>query len=88
VNYAVAAKLGWSNPDTGPEPLRLYATDRGDSPRWASPHARTVETALIEYGVEEGARAVVVTLPAGITSLQLDQCALACLGAVAAVLAG
>lgn len=87
MNYAVAAKLGWSNADTGPESVRLYALDRGDSPRWASPHARTVETALLEYGVCEGSRAVVVTLPPGITPLHLDQCAMACLDAVAAVLA-
>lgn len=59
----IPAKLGWSNSDTGPEEMRLYALDAGESPRWAKPHARTVETALRETPHwREGLRvAVVVT---------------------------
>lgn len=57
----IPAKLGWSNPDTGPEEMRLYALDAGSSPRWAQPHARTVETAIRETTAWcEGARAVVI----------------------------
>lgn len=57
----IPAKLGWSNPDTGPEQLRLYALDVDNQPRWAKPHARTVETAIrdTEYW-HEGQRAVVI----------------------------
>lgn len=56
------AVLGWSNPDTGPESLRLYATDQGGSPRWAKPHARVVETALRESpaNTSEGDQYVVI----------------------------
>lgn len=57
----IPARLGWSNPDTGPEEMRLYALDAGDSPRWAKPHARTVETAIRETAHwVEGTRATVV----------------------------
>lgn len=57
----IPAKLGWSNEDTGPEPMRLYALDAGDSPRWAKPHARTVETAIKDSPHwQEGTRATVV----------------------------
>jgi len=57
----IPVKLGWSNDDTGPEDMRLYALDAGDSPRWAQPHARTVEVALRETEAWlEGARGEVV----------------------------
>lgn len=56
------AVLGWSNPDTGPASLRLYATDRGDSPRWARPRARVIEDALMEAGSTEGDRYIVTRL--------------------------
>lgn len=84
--YGVAAKLGWSNPDTGPVCKRLYALDQGQEPRWARPHARVVEQALMEYGVEEGSRVVVVALDRSVTPLQLDQCVLAAMDAVMATL--
>lgn len=58
----IPAVLGWSNPDTGPWDTRVYATDQGDSPRWAKPHARVVEQALYEAGAREGDRLVVVVL--------------------------
>lgn len=57
----IPVKLGWSNEDTGPEDMRLYALDAGDQPRWVQPHARTAETALRETRAWiEGARGVVV----------------------------
>lgn len=57
----IPVKLGWSNPDTGPEDMRLYALDAGPSPRWVQPHARTAETALRETPAWiEGARGFVV----------------------------
>lgn len=84
--YGVAAKLGWSNPDTGPVAQRLYALDQGPDPRWAHPHARVVEQALMEYGVEPDARVVVVALDRAVTPLQMDQCVLAAMDAVLAVL--
>lgn len=59
------AVLGWANPDTGPENLRLYALDAGPSPRWAKPHARVVEQAIVEYDggqLREGDRYLVVRL--------------------------
>jgi hypothetical protein len=59
--HIVPAVLGWANPDTGPEQLRLYALDKGDGPRWAKPHARVVETALRENATHyEGDRFLVV----------------------------
>jgi len=57
---AIPAKLGWSNADTGPVGMRLYALDQGDDPRWAKPHARVVEQPLMEAGIGEGARATVI----------------------------
>lgn len=57
----IPVKLGWSNPNMGPEEMRLYALDDGPSPSWAQPYARTAETAL--RGTDawiEGARGVVV----------------------------
>lgn len=57
----IPAKLGWSNPDCGPEQLRLYALDAGSSPRWTKPHARTVETAIRDTSYwHEGTSAVVI----------------------------
>lgn len=57
----VPVVMGWSNSDTGPEALRLYALDAGDAPRWAKPHARVAETAIREaVGVREGVRGVVI----------------------------
>jgi len=53
-------KLGWSNPDTGPTSLRLYALDQGDQPRWTQPHARVAEMPLIEAGAHEGSRYVLL----------------------------
>lgn len=60
--YALPCTLGWSNPDTGPENVRLYALDAGPSPRWAKPHARVAETAIREHdgGMREGDRYLVV----------------------------
>lgn len=84
--YGVAAKLGWSNPDTGPVSQRLYALDQGPDPRWTRPHARVVEQALMEYGVEVDSRVVVVALDRSVTPLQMDQCVLAAMDAVMAVL--
>lgn len=57
----IQLKLGWSNPDTGPCSLRLYALDQGDQPRWAQPHARVAEVPLIEAGAKEGDRYVLMT---------------------------
>ncbi|WP_207223618.1 hypothetical protein [Pseudonocardia sediminis] len=48
--------LGWSNSDTGPTGMRLYALDAGESPRWAVPHARVAEVPLMERGHHEGDR--------------------------------
>jgi hypothetical protein len=60
-SVTIPVKLGWSNPDTGPESMRLYALDAGDQPRWAEPHARVAETAIRELvGLNEGARGVLV----------------------------
>lgn len=83
MNYAVAAKLGWSNKDTGPAEMRLYSLQDG---RWASPRARVVEDDLIAGGVGEGSRMVVIALDRDVTPLDLDRCALACLDAVARTL--
>lgn len=45
----IPAVLGWSNPGTaGGENVRLYALDKGDSPRWDG-DGRTIERALIEH---------------------------------------
>lgn len=48
--------LGWSNADTGPVGMRLYALDAGESPRWAKPHARVAEIPLMNAGAHEGDR--------------------------------
>lgn len=56
----IVLKLGWSNPDTGPTSLRLYALDQGDQPRWAKPHARVAEVPLIEAGAKEGDRFILM----------------------------
>lgn len=58
---AVPVVLGWADDDTGPESLRLYATDAGSAPRWARPHARVAETAIRERSrAAEGCRGVVI----------------------------
>ena len=63
------AVLGWSNPTTGPESLRLYATDKGKSPRWDGEHGRVVEQALREQGgTGEGDRYLVVRVGDRFTS--------------------
>lgn len=86
---AVPVVLGWANPDTGPEQLRLYALDAGPSPRWATPHARVVETALQQTtGAGEGCRGVVVIVEDRTVSADVLARIVAAAGAaVAAVLA-
>lgn len=62
------AVLGWKNPDDDGRSLRLYALDRGPSPRWdrsSSPTGRTVECAVAgdtfdTHGAGEGDRYLVV----------------------------
>lgn len=57
------AVLGWSNPDShGGNNMRLYALDRGDSPRWARQGGRTAERAIIEAGGGEGDRYLIVPI--------------------------
>lgn len=56
MKHGIPLKLGWSNPNCGPESMRLYALDLGDQPRWAEPHARCAETVLRERGAHEGSR--------------------------------
>jgi hypothetical protein len=85
MTHAIPAKLGWSNHDTGPEQLRLYALDAGPDPRWALPHARVAETALIENGYREGDRVVVIAI-GGATPDVLDRCCAAATAAVTAEL--
>jgi hypothetical protein len=59
----IPCTLGWANPDTGPESLRLYALNAGPSPRWAKPHARVAETAIREAGRPwEGDRYLIVQI--------------------------
>jgi hypothetical protein len=84
----VPAVLGWSNSDTGPENVRLYALDQGPSPRWVEPSARVVERSLVERLAVEGDRAVVLVvgdrfLPNDV----FEQCQVAAVLAVAEVLA-
>lgn len=59
----IPLKLGWSNPNCGPESMRLYALDQGDQPRWAEPHARVAETVLRELGAHEGSRWLLIPMP-------------------------
>lgn len=56
------AVLGWANADGG-ENVRLYALDRGKSPRWDN-GGRTVERAIVEAdgGNREGDRYLIVRL--------------------------
>lgn len=58
----IPCTLGWANEDTGPENVRLYALDAGPAPRWAEPHARCAETAIVDRdgGLREGDRYLVV----------------------------
>ena len=60
----IKAVLGWSNPETaGGDSLRLYALDKGPSPRWMPNGGRTIERALIEnQPTYEGNRYLVVHL--------------------------
>lgn len=61
----IKAVLGWANPEThGGNSLRLYALDRGPSPRWAPGGGRTIEQALVEkYGQnKEGDRYLVIRI--------------------------
>lgn len=59
--FAVPCTLGWSNHDTGPMSLRLYALDQGPQPRHDKPFARVAERPLMEAGnATEGCRAIVV----------------------------
>lgn len=61
--FSVPCTLGWSNHDTGPMSLRLYALDQGPHPRHATPFARVAEQPLMEAGgATEGCRALVVLL--------------------------
>lgn len=84
----VPAVLGWSNADTGPERVRLYALDQGPQPRWAEPVARVAEHALVERSAAEGDQAIVLVvgdrfLPKNV----FEQCQVAAVLAVAEVLA-
>lgn len=59
----IPAYLGWSNPGTGPENMRLYATDKDQptKPRWDGEHGRVVEQALRELAIgNEGHRFLIV----------------------------
>jgi hypothetical protein len=58
------AYLGWANEGThGGNSLRLYALDRGPSPRWAEGGGRTVERAILEtFYTNEGDRYLVIRL--------------------------
>jgi hypothetical protein len=83
----IPAVLGWSNPDTGPESTRLYATDLDSHPRWAEPVARTVEKALAEHHHNEGDRAMVLAVGNRFLSDEVfARCQSAALQAVAQVL--
>lgn len=58
----IPARLGWGNPERDKVQLRLYATDKGDSPRWDTdyPGGRVVEYAAVEQEASEGDRFLVV----------------------------
>lgn len=75
LNSIIPAILGWSNPKTaGGANVRLYATDQGDSPRWAADGGRTIERAIMERdgGMFEGDRYLVVHLGDRFTSQELE----------------
>lgn len=87
--FAVPCVLGWSNHDTGPVSLRLYALDRDEHPRWAAPFARVAEVPLMEQGqAREGDRVVVVMCGDSrfVTDDELRRCVEAARAAVRAVL--
>lgn len=88
--FSVPCVLGWSNHDTGPMSLRLYALDQGPHPRHAEPFARVAEQPLMEAGnAVEGDRAIVVLV--GDRHLSEDDfaaCGVAVEQAVRAVLSG
>lgn len=57
------AYLGWSNSERDQVGLRLYATDRDESPRWDNlyPGGRVAEYAIAErFGTAEGDRFLIV----------------------------
>lgn len=58
----IPAYLGWGNPERDKVSLRLYATDKGDAPRWADePGGRVAEYAVVErFGPREGDRFLIV----------------------------
>lgn len=59
----IPAYLGWSNPGTGPENMRLFACDKQQptAPRWDGEHGRVIEQAIREQNVAtEGGRFVLV----------------------------
>lgn len=87
--FSVTCILGWSNHDTGPVSLRLYALDQGPHPRWDKPFARVVEKPLIERGqASEGCRAVVLLVGDRFVSDEvLERCRLAAEQGVRDVLA-
>ena len=83
----VPAVLGWSNSDTGPENVRLYALDEGTAPRWIQPIARVVERALLESRAQEGDRAVVLVVGDRFLSNDVfERCQIAAVLAVTEVL--
>lgn len=58
----IPASLGWANPERDAVGLRLYATDKGDAPRWDdAPGGRVAEYAVVErFGQAEGDRFLIV----------------------------
>lgn len=58
----IPACLGWGNPERDKVQLRLYATDKGLSPRWAEETGgRVAEYAVVErFGPAEGDRFLIV----------------------------
>jgi hypothetical protein len=83
----VPAVLGWSNSDTGPENVRLYALDEGSGPRWTQPVARVVERALLESQAREGDRAIVLVVGDRFLSNDVfERCQVAAVLAVAEIL--
>lgn len=61
----IPAYLGWGNEERDSAGVRLYATDRGQSPRWDMRYrgGRVVEYALVEqFGQAEGDRFLIVRI--------------------------
>jgi hypothetical protein len=86
--FSVPCTLGWSNHDTGPMSLRLYALDQGPQPRHEKPFARVAEQPLMEGGhATEGTRAIVVLVGDRFTPDELlAKCQAAAVNAVALTL--